>query len=502
MKEIGMRMLGQQLAKRFPDLLFRRQFLLGPTAYRPNAAWKVHGFGGGLFLSAHRDVESSVLSSKGRTIGLVGYWVDPFRPMASSEEILKHLLDTSRSLDELLCNTYPLSGRWVLLYKEAQGCYVFTDPCGFRQVYFTQHGGGWCGSQPEIIRQVVELKQDNDRCLRSFLSSEGYRRQESAWVGSGTVYDRCFHLLPNHYLCLQQWESVRFYPRASLPELESTEVAAEASLILRNTIEAMSLRSTLMLPVTAGYDSRVLLAASRNVSKRVTYYIDRMGVYDVDHPDVAVSAALTRSLGLKFSVLDSADNVSFWFSWINRRSVTRARNLPKSRMIYAHHQRKTTAVNVNGNASKVCRNFFDKKHVLDQRALCAADLSRLLFHQELEYAVGALDAWRKDVGSALKFGYELLDMLYWEQRLGNWGSHFPAEQDIAIEEFSPFNNRRLLSLLLASPSCQRVAPDFELYRKMIQILWPEVLAAPFNPAHKAKPRGSGRFRSIMSLGRK
>ena len=33
--------------------------------------------------------------------------------------------------------------------------------------------------------------------------------------------------------------------------------------------------------------------------------------------------------------------------------------------------------------------------------------------------------------------------------MGNWGTMYQAEQDIAIEEFCPFNNRKLLMILLS-----------------------------------------------------
>ncbi len=497
-----MLMLAAQINKRFPHLRFRRQFLFGPEAYAPNVAWNVHRFDDWLFLSAHRDVESLILSSAGRTIGLVGYLIDSAIPAASSEEILKRMLDESSSADDLFRRADALSGRWVLLYKDATECAVFTDPCGFRQVYYAEAGGTfWCGSQPEIIRQVAGLKKTADSRLKSFLASEGYRRQESAWVGAGTIYDRCSHLLPNHFLCLRRREAMRFYPRSPLPAMDTANAVEEASRILRGSIEGMALRAPLMLPVTAGYDSRVLLAASRNVKERVVYYVDRMGMHGEEHPDVAVPTALARILGLRFTVLDSAETVPRWFARLNCMNVTRARNLPKTRMIYAHYKSGTAAVNVNGNASEICRNFFDKKRTLDQRGLSAADLSRLLFHQETDFAVTELDIWLKDARGALESGYEPLDMLYWEQRLGNWGAHFPAEQDIAIEEFSPFNNRRLISLLLTCPAHLRVAPDYELYRQMIGKLWPEALCVPFNPPHEPKASSSARFAGALRFGR-
>lgn len=56
-----------------------------------------------------------------------------------------------------------------------------------------------------------------------------------------------------------------------------------------------------------------------------------------------------------------------------------------------------------------------------------------------------------------------------------------AEQDIAIEEFCPFNCRLLYCLLLATPRRLRSGLDYPLYKQLIKHMWPEALALPFNP---------------------
>ena len=72
-------------------------------------------------------------------------------------------------------------------------------------------------------------------------------------------------------------------------------------------------------------------------------------------------------------------------------------------------------------------------------------------------------------------------MLYWEQRLGNWAAMVFAEQDVVLEEISPFNNRLLIETLLSSPRNLRAYPDYPLYWQLISEMWPEVLGLPFNP---------------------
>jgi len=58
---------------------------------------------------------------------------------------------------------------------------------------------------------------------------------------------------------------------------------------------------------------------------------------------------------------------------------------------------------------------------------------------------------------------------------------YQAEQDIAIEEFSPFNNRKLLMVLLSFEEKHRKGPRHNAYRAIIEHLWKEVLEEPINP---------------------
>ena len=78
-------------------------------------------------------------------------------------------------------------------------------------------------------------------------------------------------------------------------------------------------------------------------------------------------------------------------------------------------------------------------------------------------------------------GYSLLDLFYWEQRMGHWGGQFLAEQDIAMEEITPYNNRILINSLIQVNYKKRRSPNYTFYQKLIQTLWPEALSEPINP---------------------
>ncbi len=60
------------------------------------------------------------------------------------------------------------------------------------------------------------------------------------------------------------------------------------------------------------------------------------------------------------------------------------------------------------------------------------------------------------------------------------------EFDIAWREIiTPYNCRDVLTTMLGVDERYRCAPDYTLFKRLIDRLWPEVLSEPINP-HKPK----------------
>ena len=82
---------------------------------------------------------------------------------------------------------------------------------------------------------------------------------------------------------------------------------------------------------------------------------------------------------------------------------------------------------------------------------------------------------------ARDYGFKILDLFCWEQRMGNWQAMSQTEWDIVQEVFTPFNCRELLTTLLAVDLKFRKEPNYRLYREIINTLWNDVLSEPINP---------------------
>jgi hypothetical protein len=112
------------------------------------------------------------------------------------------------------------------------------------------------------------------------------------------------------------------------------------------------------------------------------------------------------------------------------------------------------------------------------------------------FVVRAFDEWLSDTRNA--FNVHLLDLFYWEQRMGNWQAMSQLEWDIVQEVFTPLNCRSLLATMLSVDEKYRRPPEFRLHRQLILSLWPDVLSEPINPHRNCRKGIRGGAKKLLA----
>lgn len=480
-----------------PDFLFRRQFILCDKIFKPTENWINIPLHHGLILSSHPDLHIQTEITNKNTMTFIGYIIDPRYPSRSMKEILEKMEKDNLDITELILQTYPYSGRWVIIYQDQKNTFLFTDPCGFRQAFYSSNGNKvFCGSQPEIIDAVNSLELTTSPDILDFILGKDYTKHESDWIGNKTIYRNCYHLLPNNYLIFNKFESHRFAPINKLLSENKSSLLEKSALLIEGSIETVVKRENVWQALTAGWDSRVLLAASRKYSQAIKYFVDRKGQISQWHPDISIPKRLSKKLGFDLHIINSTENPSGIFITLLSKNVTGARVLPKTRSIYANFLSQNPIIKINGNGSEICRNFYNKSGDLSDTDYNYIYLAKIFGYDKSRFAERELNEWKNQIMQPGNNNVRILDLLYWEQRLGNWGAQFPAEQDIANEEFSPFNNRLLIQTLLSVPIEFRKAPKYYFYRDLIDFMWPETLSLPINPPKGLFLRAIEKFNSL------
>jgi hypothetical protein len=459
------------------NLLYRRQFILGDCPIPGLPEWKSIPFGP-FHLKVHPDLETTQAKGNKGEFLLLGFVLNHHRPEANNQELMDEMARTCHDVDTMFEYCRDLCGRYIIIFNFLGKTGLVNDLIGSRSVYYYIYQDTvWAASQPSTLARLLGIEEDPSPTVKAYLEREMFASEEAFWIGDGTKYIGMKHLLPNHYLDFEAKRAFRYWPTCPPGSLDLESASQKSAVMLENTMQAASNRFQLSMAVTAGWDSRCLLAATRNMRSNIYYYIQKFGGMTGSHPDIRVPRKLAQKFGFPFHVIECGDYQDDAFDAALERNVFMLQNPAKKALYRSFYQDFQGKVNASGSMSEICRTVYGIDPVHD-----ITDLLVRVNLSESEYAVASLKDWyteAKPLCDAL--GYNLRDLFYWEQRFGNWGSMFPAELDIAIDEFYPFATRRLVETILAVDEKLRPRGNSGVHRRIIELLWPELLSEPINP---------------------
>lgn len=466
------------------NLLFRRQFLMTPEPCPALGHWQ-QARAGGYTVYAHPDVQlTSATSATGSATAIaVGFMLDPEFPARPNAEVLQAIADMDGSIERISRYLDAVSGRFVLIVATPDDVVLFHDPCGFRTVCYATHGGRvFAGSQPLILKLAMPV-EEGER-FSFYARSDYVRTQLEHWIPSGsTLFEGVSHLVPNHYLRLSTLEQTRYWPRRPLVEQPVDRVVAHAADLLRKSMLAANSRAPMALPLTAGWDSRTILSASKDIAGELYYFTLQ---YRDLHPganDIRIPQRLLQSLGLQHRVFDCNRPVPVWFQTLYEQNVSPVHMNDYGLMAYAMFEEyPAERVCIKGNCSEIARCYYYKHGSHPSITNPDQIVALVKGWQTVPFAQEQVAAWYEQAHEvAAEANMDILDLFYWEHRMGSWQAFAQVEWDIVQDAFTPFNHRILLELLLSTPAELRCAPNYALYRMIVEALWPEVLRQPVNP---------------------
>jgi len=466
---------------------FCHQFILGPEFVDALRGWQRIPISDCLKLTIHPEVPVTRVEAGQTSITIIGYILDPLRPEVENELIGQTLLSEFSSIETLVAATARYGGRWIILAKRQERSLLFNDAMGLRQVFYSLPGsanGLWLMSQPGILAWHLGLKVDSE--AESFMTSLEVRgRSEYRWPGTATAFREIRHLLPNHYLDLDSGKCHRFWPNQALGDLSLEAGIEKAGTLLKGLMDAASRRFDLVLGMTAGLDSRVVLAAAKGIRAEISAVTVRQGQMSDSHQDIAVASRLLGRVGISHAIVRALPWMSGAFSKKFKQNVFFAHDHygPDVEALLDRFSRTKAAV--TGSGAEVAREPFRKRIDASKGVFTASDLASLQYMDENKFAMEYFSQWLEDTGNL--YNVHLLDVFAWEQSHGNWLAGTQMEFDLAwLDIFTPFNCRELMICLLSVEGRHRISPDYKLFVSLIENLWPELLAEPINPDKSVK----------------
>lgn len=463
--------------------LHHGQFLLGPLHADRLEGWQRISIDNRTKLTVHPDLTTAQASNKEKSLTLIGCILDPNDPVAGNVDVLGSLLPHFSSIDELVKSTGRFGGRWIIIATSGEKKFLFNDALGLRQVFYTEPdetGSLWSMSQPGIGAEVLTLVPDE--AATEFIDSHPFRSNpEYRWPGEASPFQELKHLLPNHWLDFDTGSSHRYWPIEPLARVEPEVAIERLSVLFPGIIRAAAQRFDLMLSITAGIDSRLVLAAARDIENALSFVTMQQGGMPHDHADLTIPGKLLERLGLPHEVIRAQMSMTPDFSRAFKRSVLNAHDHygPDAEAILRRFSRAKAVL--TGSGGEVGRCSFRKELPWSERkTITPAHLAWLQRMDREPFALRYFERWLNDVKP--RHDVKLLDLFEWEQGHGNWLAMTQLEFDIAWREIiTPFNCRDVLTTLLGVEERYRRAPDYLLFRELIRKLWPEVLQEPINP---------------------
>lgn len=469
------------MIEEYKKLIYRRQFYLTPSPVVLKGLFNHTLINKKYHLYCHQDLNLSHCRLEEKELYLLGDIYNPDNPEDTNDDILKKLIHFE--FLQLVSKTNIYSGRYVILYRDGNNMLMFNDPATSRKVYYTYTDKEvWCGSQPHLIAGMLKIPETTDEEKLFYFKSDYFSRSKFTGIFQYTIYDEIFQLSPNHFLDFSTGQRTRFWPCEPIKPMPVDLVARQAGNLITGFLNAIYYRKKkLMLPVTAGMDSRLLLAASRNISRNVFYYINSTGSLKNANTDIKIGKKIVESLGLEYHILHPEGDVDEKFKEIYLKNTAYPYECRLPLIYNVYYKKFPEYYNLPGNFSEVGRNawnFYRKK-------ITGKDLLNLSWAGDFKYSMNKTIEWLSNVEESCKRNnVNILDLHYWENRMSVWGTHYQASKDIAQDETLPLNSRQLMITLFSVTRRYRDENLCLLHRKIVGYLWKDTLRFPVNPGFR------------------
>lgn len=465
------------------NLKFRRQFLLSPKSCSELNYWGYKKIGEH-YLYVHPDCLQVVSANNGKKGVLLGHVLNPRKPELTSLDILENLLAQTdeHGIAEVL---YELVGRFVLIVEDHHDFTFFNDACGLKSFFYTQYKNEfYAASQPLLLKLVAENINVNGERYNSYHKSDYVKGSKENWFPSGTsLYPSIYHLVANHYLKSDGLKQTRYWPVERLEISDYQEAKEKFARLLKLTLETGSKKYKLGLGITSGFDSRILLSASKDVTEEMLYYTLQYRLLDETSNDLRIPLSLSKKLGFSHTLMDCRLPITEAFKNIYTENSDMAHLNDWGHIAYGISQNfPEGTMSVKGSCSETGRCFFYKNgiHPAINSSEDIMDINPKW--KGIPFIEKRIGQWYDEVKEPKNNkGYNILDLFHWEVSTGSWQTQSQLEWDIVHDTFTPFNNRELLDLMLHIDTKYRSKPKYTLYRDTMKMLWPEVLLEPINP---------------------
>ena len=421
--------------------------------------------------------ENTKIVNYKNSILIIGFIIDPYNYKLSNRDIAITLfgINNYRTFFKKL---QTLSGRFIIFNNKLN--IVCNDSCAIKKMFY--YKTQIFSSSEKIILNFLNKRETISRDKQDYITSNKFVKSEHKWYSNEGYDNTILLLLPNTYLNIVNNRILRmpFF----IPSIENNMVAREIGKIISNSIKALLYRKQkLIQPITSGTDSRVLLSCIKHFHHKIKFYIfsNKTNKFRNDK-DSSVANRISNKFNINFKdIIINNNTLDPGFEFIFRSLHIVPRVLYKTKYIEYHykHNNHKNIININGNCAEILKENYNNNKKINNYSSFLKAINQT---NPLKYIEKSLNKYyNNSIGICNKHNIDICNLYHWELQHGLWSTLYPLEQDIAIEEFSPFNNREIILMGLKLDRDKRtIDNNFLLFQEIIKYYWKDLMFINFN----------------------
>ena len=372
-------------------------------------------------------------------------------------------------------------GAFAVLHHKEGRLHAYHDAAAGSKVYFRTFPDGtrWLGSEPQLSKHWAALEPHADEGLRTLHASEWWLKRET-FIAHATPFDGVTQVIANHRFDWDRRMAERVFPRTDRQEM-TPEAAIDFLLPrLRNVFRQATATHRVHLALTAGWDSRLALAASSEVRSGLRVYTFHRTTMKADSPDLTIPARIAAGEGFPYGIIETRPDIDPETEAVIRDSFTFTNPYRFNHLLTLFPEYDPQDLVLVGTVSEVGKNYLERVPFRNAR-----EAVRAVHLVEHPWIVAHYDQWLEESAPVIRqHGYRALDFMHWEQDVTNFAGKGLQNGGFASKHISPFNCTKVLEVVLSVHPKLRDHHHPRFYGEFIERAWPELMRYPVNPFRK------------------
>jgi len=368
-----------------------------------------------------------------------------------------------------------IGGRYVVIVGNKNKLEIFPDATAARSSYYSE--------KETLVSSHVELINDN-RELEELPLATIDNKLKFFWNLS--PYKNIKSISPNFKIDVINKTRTRFFPR---DYNKYKSMSHQNRLIYIEKLWKEQIKyycenySNIIFSISGGADSRVCLAMAREYQNNMKFFT--YSVTEGIKEDTKYSSVLSKDQYIVKQILNDIPlNHKFFyfdkkeFGLSKQQSEIIKKNAVKShgKFIFSFYLKnfpEFKVMHMRGTPLEIGRAYFlakNRKSSIEEIKSTFmfnfknSELSESDKNNVFSDAIEQFE-YHNDV-----FGYHLLDLYYWENRMGRWHSEILNENDVCFETVMPFNMRAMINISMSYSRIQR--RDGYMFNELINRNYP------------------------------